>query len=333
MKYPDMNQYITVLFSLLTEFFAAQPPRRARGSPRQYTDASLLVFHAAMALKGIPALRAQQHWLVQHPRMLQRCRWFPACPSHVTLSRRYAALGPLLREFTEFVARRPATVALGFCAEVVYTDKSLFTACGPVWHQRDRRRGHVPAGLRHVDKTAAWSYSKYHGWVHGYGLHLTCTRAGFLVLFDVLPANVNERKALDMQCPCLVKAGVRCIVADSGYRDKVRAAVYAMDGVLLLTPRTASAQAQGVLGAACGVTARQVAAWQASRKTAIEPVFDLLSRLLSTRGLHKPLPVRGIGYVLTFLGLGVLLLQVAMLMNVRHGLPMRAVKHIQTVFR
>ena len=299
MKYPDMNQYITFLFSLLTEFFATQPPRRARGRPRCYTDASLLVFHAAMALKGITALRAQQHWLVQHPRLRRRFR-LPACPSHVTLSRRYAALAPLLREFTEFIARRPATVALGFCAEVVYTDKSLFTACGPVGHQRDRRRGHVPAGLRHVDKTAAWSYSGYHGWVHGYGLHLTCTRAGFPVMFDVLPASVNERTALDMQGPRLVKTGVRCIVADSGYRDKVRAAVYAMDGVLLLTPQTAWAQAQRVLGAAGEVTARQVAAWQASRKTAIEPVFDLLSRLLSTRGLHKPLPVRGLGYVRHF---------------------------------
>ena len=332
MKYPDMNQYITFLFSLLAEFFATQPPRRARGRPRCYTDASLLVFHAAMALKGITALRAQQHWLVQHPRLRRRFR-LPACPSHVTLSRRYAALGSLLREFTAFVARRPATVALGFCAEVVYTDKSLFTACGPVWHQRDRVRGQVPVGLRYVDKTAAWSYSGYHGWVHGYGLHLTCTRAGFPVLFDVLPANVDERKALDVQGPRLVKTGVRCIVADSGYRDKVRAAVYAMDGVLLLTPNTVWAQARGVLGAAGGVTARQVSGWQASRKTAIEPVFDLLSRLLSTRGLHKPLPVRGLGYVSTFLGLGVLLLQVAMLMNVRHGLPTRAVKHIQTVFR
>ena len=332
MKSPDMNQYITLLFSLLTEFLTTQDPRRRRGRPRRYTDASLLVFYAAMALKGITTLRAQHRWLLQHPRMLQRFR-LPACPSHVTLTRRYVALGPLLRDFTEFVARLPATVALGFCAEVVYTDKSLFTACGPVWHQRDRLRGQVPAGLRHVDKTAAWSYSGYHGWVHGYGLHLTCTRAGFPVMFDVLPANVNERKALDMQGPRLVKSGVRCIVGDSGYRDKRRAAAYAMDGVLLLTPDTAWVQAQGVLGAACGVTAGQVSGWQASRQTAIEPVFDLLSHLLSTRGLHKPLPVRGLGYVLTFLGLGVLLLQVAMLMNVRHGLPTRAVKHLQTVFR
>ena len=65
----------------------------------------------------------------------------------------------------------------------------------------------------------------------------------------------------------------------------------------------------------------------------MEPVFNVLSQLLSTTGLHKPLPVRGLGYVLTFLGLGVLLLQVAMLMNARHGLPTRAVKHLQTVCR
>ena len=32
-----------------------------------------------------------------------------------------------------------------------------------------------------------------------------------------------------MQGPRLVKNGVRCIVADSGYRDKGRAAAYVMD--------------------------------------------------------------------------------------------------------
>ena len=138
---------------------------------------------------------------------------------------------------------------------------------------------------------------------------------------------------MDAQGPRLVKNGVRCIVANSGYRDKERAAACATDGVLLLTPDTTWAQAQGVLGTTRGVTERQVSGWQASRKTAIEPGFDLLSHLLSTRGMHKPLPVRDLGYVLTFLGLGVLLLQVAMLMHVLHGLPTRAVKHIQTVCR
>ena len=249
MKYPDMNQSITLLFSLLAEFLTTQNPPRRRGRPRRYTVPPCSSFTPLWLSRGLPRCGCRSTgWCSTHG-----CARFrlPACPSHGTLSRRYAALVPLLRDFTEFIARRPATVALGFGADVVYTDKSLFRACGPVWHQRDRVRGQVPAGLRHVDKTAAWSYSGYHGWVHGYGLHLTCTRAGFPVLFDVLPAHVNERKALDVQGPRLVTNGVRCIVADSGYRDKARAAVYAMDGVLLLTPRMAWAQAQGVLGAGC----------------------------------------------------------------------------------
>ena len=68
-------------------------------------------------------------------------------------------------------------------------------------------------------------------------------------------------------------------------------------------------------------TATQVARWQAARKVAIEPVFDLLSKLLSLTGAHKPLPLRGLAYVSTFLGLGIVLLQLSMLINVRWGLP------------
>ncbi|MDE0401339.1 MAG: hypothetical protein OXL96_26375 [Candidatus Poribacteria bacterium] len=54
-------------------------------------------------------------------------------------------------------------------------------------------------------------------------------------------------------------------------------------------------------------TATQVATWQAARKVTIEPVFDLLSKLLSITGAHKPLPLRGVAYVSTFLGIGIVL--------------------------
>ena len=43
----------------------------------------------------------------------------------------------------------------------------------------------------------ASGYLKSKGWVYGYALHLTATRDGFPVMFDVLPANVNERKVFD----------------------------------------------------------------------------------------------------------------------------------------
>ena len=144
------------------------------------------------------------------------------------------------------------------------------------------------------------------------------------VMFEVLSANVNERKVLDTKKDKLIERGVRCIVADKGYVDKKRAAAFAeVSKVLLLTPKTPLAAANPLLGADPLYTATQIETWRAARKTAIEPVFDLLSRLLSITGAHKPLPMRGLPYVATFLGLGVLVLQLAMLMNHRCGLPKR----------
>ena len=152
-------------------------------------------------------------------------------------------------------------------------------------------------------------------------------------MFDGLPANVNERKVLDTKKDRLIAKGVRCIVADNGYVDKKRQAAFAAANVLLLTPKTPFAAANELLGADPLYTATQVQTGQAVRKTAIEPVFDLLGKLLSITGAHKPLPIRRMPYVSTFLGIGILLLQLAMLMNVRCGLPTRNITHIKTVFR
>ena len=332
MRYPDINDYIRFLFSMLDDFFNTQANVRKSGRPQTYSEAALIVFYATMTLKGVTAMRAQHNWLFHHPVMLERFQ-LPRCPSHVTLGRRYKALLPQLNAFTEYIAASSVAKTTGFLQEVVYEDKSLFKAAGPVWHQKDRLKDHLPKDLRGVDTTATWSKSGYHGWVYGYGLHLTSIRNGFPVMFDVLPANVNERKVLDTKKDRLLAKGVRCIVADNGYVDKKRTAAFAEVDVLLLTPKTPFAAANALLGVDPLYTATQVDTWQTARKTAIEPVFDLLSKLLSITGAHKPLPLRGLAYVSTFLGMGIMLLQLAMLMNVRWGLPTRNVTHIKTVFR
>ena len=332
MQYPDMTEYITFLFSMLDAFSATEEKVPKRGRPETYPDASLMVFYTVMTLKGITALRAQHDYLFHHPLMLERCQ-LPACASHVTLGRRYKALTPKLKAFTQYIATSRFATEAGFLQQVVYEDKSLFKAAGPVWHQKDRLKDHLPKNLRGVDKTATWSKSGYHGWVYGYDLHLTGIRKGFPVMFQVLPANVNERKVLDTKKERLIEKGVRCIVTDNGYVDKKRQVAFAKDDVLLLTPKTTLAAANPLLGADPLYTATQVETWQKARKIAIEPVFDLLSKLLSITGAHKPLPLRGLPYVSTFLGMGILLLQLAMLVNVRWGLPVRNVTHIKTVFR
>ena len=212
MYYPDRKEYITFLFSLLDEFAERKQSVISRGRPKVYSDAPLVVFYVAMTLQQINKIRGQHRWLYMHPIMLETLR-LPFCPSQATLARRYKALTPLLGEFCEFIA-----------------DSAVFN------------------GLRNVDKTAHWSKSGYHGWVYGYGLHLTTTRHGFPIMFDVFPANVNERKVLDKKQHRILAKGIRCLIADAGYRDKRRAIAFAKKQVMLITPDISAEQAQAMLG-------------------------------------------------------------------------------------
>lgn len=332
MYYPDMKDYITFLFFLLEEFLGTKENPISRGRPKTYSDASLLVFYVLMTQRQIHATRRQYYWLYTHPLLLETLR-LPSCPSRLTLGRRYKALAAFISEFCEFIADWVVLNGYGFSHDLAYEDKSLFKAKDPVWHKKDRAKNHIPKGLRNVDKTANWSKSGYHGWVYGYALHLTKTRQGFPVMFDVLPANVNERKVLDEKQDRIIEKGIKCLVADAGYRDKKRTTAFAEAQVMLLTPDVSLQQAEAIFGPMNAMAAAIFNETKASRKTAIEPVFDLLSKLLATNGAHKPLPVSGLPYVSTFLGLGVLLLQLAMLMNVIYRLPTRNVTHMKTVFQ
>ena len=332
MYYPDRKEYITFVFSLLDAFAETKQTLINTGKPKTYSDVSLVVFYATMTLKQINTTRAQHRWLYTHPVMLETLR-LPFCPSRSTLARRYKALLPYLSEFCEFIAEWAVSNGYGFSHDLAYEDKSLFKAEGPVWHKKDRAKNHIPKGLRNVDKTASWSKSGYHGWVYGYGLHLTTTRHGFPVMFDILPANVNEHKVLDKKQHRLLAKGIKCLIADAGYRDKRRTAVLAKKQVMLMTPDICFEQAATMFRPRDAMAIALFNEAKAARKTAIEPTFDLLSKLLATTGQHKPIPVRGLAAVSTFLGLGVLLLQLTMLVNIKWQLPTRNVTHIKAVFQ
>src|SRR3989304_547985 len=83
-------------------------------------------------------------------------------------------------------------------------DKSLFKAQGPVWHQADREAGRIPDKLRHLDTEATWSKSAYHGWVYGYGLHLTCNAVGFPKLIQTETASVSQSQVIDDKSPAIL---------------------------------------------------------------------------------------------------------------------------------
>ena len=68
-------------------------------------------------------------------------------------------------------------------------------------------------------------------------------------MFQVEPANVNERNVLDTKKEKLIDRGTRCIVSDNGYVNKKRATAFAESDVLLLTPKTTLAEANAPLRA------------------------------------------------------------------------------------
>ena len=333
MCYPDQLDYIEFLFQRLQDFEVATDSKRPKkpGRPKAYTDSSLIVFFAIMTLKGLNEFRAQHRWLIAHPVALCTLK-LKQIPSRLTLSRRYKAVDSKLTDFITFVGDWAMPLASDFSQEVVYQDKSLFKAKGPVWHTKDREADHVPEGLRNLDRDATWSKSGYHGWVYGYGLHATVTAHGFPIISTADTASVSEKAVLDRMMPSLIQRDIGYLVADDGYTDLRRTEQLAQAGLLLITPAIGATGAKGSRYVQY-LNQPELQAYQSQRKVAIEPIFDLLKMLLSTPNNHKQLPVSGKANVMTFLALGVMLLQMAMLINSIWGLPLRNVTHLIILFR
>ena len=284
-----------------------------------------------MTLKGIHQFRAQHRWLMAHPVWLIRLR-LKKRPSRVTLLRRYKAVSSTIGSFITFIGDWAIPLGDAFGQEVVYQDKSLFKAKGPVWHSKDRAAGRIPEGLRGLDTDATWSKSGYHGWVYGYGLHITTTASGFPIIAITDTAKVSEKTVLDQITPPLIQRNIGYLVADDGYTDLNRIEQLAKQGLLLITPALRVTRKKGDRYLQY-LNQPQLHGYQHQRKVAIEPIFELLKMVLATDNNHKQLPVSGKANVATFLALGVVALQMAMVINSIWGLPLRNVTHLIALFQ
>ena len=73
-------------------------------------------------------------------------------------------------------------------------------ARGPVWHQKQKKQGIVPKGLRGLEREATWSYSKSDGWIYGHGSFcLTTHDIPVLGLFQWMPNSAHEAKRLEQE--------------------------------------------------------------------------------------------------------------------------------------
>jgi hypothetical protein len=191
----------------------------------------------------------------------------------------------------------------------------------------------VPEKLRHLDTDATWGKSGYQGWVYGYGLHLTCNRAGFPKLVRVETAAFSESQVIDEQADDILHdLAPDTLTADNSYTQATRIRQWAQQGVVLLTP--ALKWVKGRYAAAYHRFLQEPlnAALLTARRTAIEPMFDLVAKVLGTTARQKQLPIQKLANVRTGLALATLTIQLAMIANSIWGLPLRNISVMAAVF-
>lgn len=327
MKAPSKTDYVKTYFTLYEHFEQGQNKGSHRGHPYDYEMKCLILFFTMMMIRRITAFKAQNHWLKHHLDEMQPLG-FERVPDRTTLSRRYRLLYPTIQAFIAYLGQWAEALSPKFDSQVLIEDASLFKAQGPVWHQSDRKDNHVPEKLRHLDQDASWGKSAYHGWVYGHSLHLSCNRAGFPKLVQVETASLDESKVVDQKKEALFAFHPEAIVGDNSYFKAMRVRQWAAQGVVLVSPAATWKNGKYAQAYHHFLEQKPVNQWLKCRKTAIEPVFDLFSKVLGTANNHKQLPVQWLAKVQPLLCLGVLAVQIAMILNNVYDLPLRQISSI-----
>jgi hypothetical protein len=232
--------HLLLLVQQVRAHYIEPPPESKPGRPRTYAGLSfLLLAVVAVTLRTFKGLELRR--LLEKDARLRQALGFRRVPHRRTIERRLASLQPEAEAQVATVGRRlidevePAD-GLPVAASL---DGRMYEARGPRWHQKQRKKGRIPPGLRNVDEESAWSKSGYRGWVQGYRLVLECLVWPVPIpLFATWqPNNRGEGKifaeALDKEQ--LVVAPV--LLGDESFGTPGLVASYGACGGWLLTPK------------------------------------------------------------------------------------------------
>jgi hypothetical protein len=324
MTQPPLTAYVSLL-STLVEQFAQHAPNARQGRPCTYTEKALIVLFVLMPFHRISHCKAPRRWLEAQPAVCAQLNWTDV-PHRTTLSRRDKYLYPTVQHVGAFVGHAVRDLGAAFTSTKLGEDTSVFTAHGPVWHQRDCASDHVPAHLRTLDRAAAWSKSGDQGWVYGSGLHLTCTDAAFPKLVPVEPGSCSASQLIDQQMPCIREhRQPQTRTADDRSTKATRIRAAATHGVALLPPALRWRTSRCAQPYHRCLKQPRTARCFRRRRTTIEPVFDLVAQVRGPSGQQKHRMLQRLPNVRMCLRLATLPVQIAMIVNPLGGLPPRTI--------
>ena len=334
-KMPLLTDYVTIIIDLFEQFRQERIAQGEvkRGRPFSYDRKSFIIFFMLMQFRQIVCFQSQWRWLHKHPEVVEMLGW-EQVPVRTTIGRRYKRMYGLVQAFVLFIGQQASGLAEQLEQSHLVEDKSLFKARGPVWHEKMRREGRIPPRLRNLDTDATWSKSAYHGWVYGYGLHVTCNEDAFPVMVQVETAAVSERQVLDQKEDMILnQLCPQTLAADDAYTKAMRIRHWQRCGVHLLTPAHKWMHGRFAQAYHRFIQSPEMVQHMRKRRTSVEPLFDLIAKIIGAYAQQKQLPVKSLDNVCSCLALATLSIQIAMIVNAKWGLPHRNISDIATAFQ
>jgi hypothetical protein len=158
-------------------------------------------------------------------------------------------------------------------------------------------------------------------------------RVGCPKLGQVETATVSETLVLDQQAERIIQDfDPATLTTDNRYAQATRIRQWARQGVVLLTPAVKWIKGRYAIAYHAYIDRPEQQDLLQSRRTAIEPIFDLVAKVVGTMGRQKQLPMQRLANVRTCLALATLTVQVAMIANSIWELPLRNISTLATAF-
>jgi hypothetical protein len=160
--------HLLLLLQQVRSHYTEPPPESKLGRPQTYSGLSfLLLAVVAVTLRTFKGLELRR--LLEKDARLRQELDFQSVPHRRTIERRLSSLQPEAEAQVaalgqQVVAEVEPQDGLPVAASI---DGRMYEALGPRWHQKQRKQGLLPRGLRNVDEQSAWSKSGYRDWVQG----------------------------------------------------------------------------------------------------------------------------------------------------------------------
>ena len=147
------------------ENYQEPPPSPPKGGKKRDFSALSFLLLSVVAVTMRTYRDSQLRELLEKDQKLRQAMGFERVPHRTTIGRRLSGLAAEAEPQIAWLGDRILAEVKPQAEqpEVSAVDGRMYQALGPKWHQRDRKQGLVPVGLRNVDTQSHRSKSGYRG--------------------------------------------------------------------------------------------------------------------------------------------------------------------------